>query len=208
MIFNLRAARRFVCWVLLACGLSAGSACRSARLPARRAAAELVSEQAQLARALRRLGPGVQVAEAERAAHVLVQAVEEARLVGRLEGGAVRRNLAVNLGLHDWGLCWHWTELLGRRLKEEEFRTLRLHWGCAHAGSTLREHNAVILTAPGQAFADGLVVDPWRKGGQLTWIRVAEDRYPWKHEPWSESRWLPANPATPSVSPQSWTRKL
>lgn len=194
MIFNLPAAWRLVGWVLLACGLAVGSACRSARPPERRIAVELAAEEAQLADALRRLGPGVQLVEAERAAHVLVQAVEEARLAGRLEGGAVRRNLAVNLGWHDWGLCWHWAELLGRRLKEEEFHTLRFHWGCAHAGSTLREHNAVVLTAPGQKFADGLVVDPWRKGGQLTWILVSQDRYPWKHEPWSETRWLPVTP--------------
>lgn len=195
MMLNRLAARRLVCWGLLACGLSVGSACRNLRAPERRAAVDLTAEEARLAGALSRLGPGVQQAEAERAANVLVQAVEEARLAGRLEGSAVRRNLAVNLGLHDWGLCWHWTELLGRRLKEEEFRTLHLQWGCAHAGSTLREHNAVVLTAPGQSFADGLVVDPWRKGGRLTWILVAQDRYPWKHEPWSESRWLPVTPS-------------
>lgn len=162
--------------------------CQSAPSPPRQAT-DLRSESAALASALSGLSPTVDPSEAERAARLIVTTVEAQRLAVGLDGGPRRRNVAINLGLADWGLCWHWTELLGRRLHQESWRTLDLHWACAHAGSNLREHNAVVIAARGQEFADGLVVDPWRHGGRLKWIRVAEDRYPWQHEPWSETRW-------------------
>jgi hypothetical protein len=138
---------------------------------------------------LRDLGPSVDPSESQRLARVIVRTVEDARVASALDGGALRRNVAVNLGLRDWGLCWHWTEHLGQRLRPEPLQSLTLHWACAHSGSTLREHNALVITARGQPFAEGLVIDPWRRGGHLTWLRVAEDRYPWKHEPHSEVRW-------------------
>lgn len=181
-------------WLAVLALAAAGSlGCQTPRAVPR-PAGHLAAEQTRLARALHGLGPPVSTTEAERAARSIVQTVEQARMANRLQGGAIPRNLAVNLGLHDWGLCWHWTELLGRSLQSENLRTLQVHWGCAHAGSTLREHNAVVITARGQTFADGLVVDPWRQGGLLTWIRVGDDRYPWRHEPWSEARWRAVAP--------------
>jgi hypothetical protein len=45
--------------------------------------------------------------------------------------------------------------------------------------ATLLEHNGIVVTAKGQSFEDGIVLDPWRKGGRLAWAKVAEDRYPW-----------------------------
>jgi hypothetical protein len=189
-----------VAWMACVVGLiGVGAGCRAPRPPEARPPDRLAAEEARLAGDLHRLSPTVAKAEANRVARVIVRTVEDARLASRLEGGAVHRNLAVNLGLHDWGLCWHWTELLGHRLQQENLRTLRLRWGCAHAGSTLREHNAVVITASNQTFDQGIVIDPWRHGGLLTWIRVTDDRYPWSHEPWSENRWNrpPTAPVTP-----------
>ena len=176
--------------------------CRTPQPAAPRPAPALAAEEARLDRALRDLGPAVDPAESQRLARVIVGTVEEARVASGLAGGALRRNVAVNLGLRDWGLCWHWTEHLGERLRREPLRSFAFHWGCAHAGSTLREHNALVVTARGRPFAEGLVIDPWRRGGRLTWVRVADDRYPWIHEPHSEARWEgqgqgPAGPEGP-----------
>lgn len=167
-------------------------ACRLAQ-PAvsARSTASLEAEASELAGALRALGGGVDAAECVRTARVLVHTVEAARVSAGLDGGPIRRNLEVAIGWHDWGLCWQWTERLGRRLRQEPLKSLSLHWACAHAGSDLREHNALVITAKGQPFQEGLVIDPWRRGGRLVWVRVADDRYPWKHEPWSEARWEP-----------------
>jgi hypothetical protein len=37
----------------------------------------------------------------------------------------------------------------------------------------------VVLTAPGQAFDQGIVLDAWRHSGRLCWSPVQEDKYPW-----------------------------
>ena len=99
---------------------------------------------------------------------------------------AVLHNVLIRVGLKDRGLCYHWTEDLLNKLKALELRTFQLHWGVAHRGSELREHNSVVITASGQAFEHGMVLDPWRNSGDLYWSLVQADRYPWKERPSSE----------------------
>lgn len=96
---------------------------------------------------------------------------------------AVWHNVLVRMGLKDRGLCYHWTEDLMKRLQRLELKYFRLHWGVAHRGSELREHNSVVVTADGQAFEDGIILDPWRNSGNLYWARVKADYYPWKVRP-------------------------
>jgi hypothetical protein len=67
-----------------------------------------------------------------------------------------------------------------QRLVLLELKNFQLHWGVAHRGSELREHNSVVVTARGQKFEEGIVLDPWRNSGELYWARVKNDRYPWK----------------------------
>jgi hypothetical protein len=99
---------------------------------------------------------------------------------------AVLHNLLIRVGLKDRGLCYHWTEDLLKQLQSLNLRTYQLHWGVAHRGSELREHNSVVITARGQAFEKGLVLDPWRNSGDLYWAMIKTDRYPWKELPPSE----------------------
>jgi hypothetical protein len=93
---------------------------------------------------------------------------------------AVAHNLLVVLGLKERGLCYHWTEDLMKRLQALNLRSFQLHWGVAYRGSELREHNCVVVTAKGQSFFKGIVIDPWRNSGNLFWAQVAKDNYPWK----------------------------
>ena len=93
---------------------------------------------------------------------------------------AVAHNLLVALGVKDRGLCYHWTEDLMKRLQALDLKSLQLYWGVAHRGSELREHNCVVVTARGQGFFKGIVLDPWRTSGNLFWARVTKDSYPWK----------------------------
>jgi len=99
---------------------------------------------------------------------------------------AVLHNVLIRVGLKDRGLCYHWTEDLLKQLQSLDLRTYQLHWGVAHRGSELREHNSVVITARGQAFEKGLVLDPWRNSGDLYWAMIKTDRYPWKELPPSE----------------------
>ena len=96
---------------------------------------------------------------------------------------AVFHNILIRLGLKNRGLCYHWTEDLIRRLQTLDLKTYHLHWGVAHQGSDLREHNSVVITAKGQAFDNGIVLDPWRNSGDLYWARIKTDRYPWRELP-------------------------
>ena len=96
---------------------------------------------------------------------------------------AVWHNVLVRMGVKDRGLCYHWTEDLMKRLQRLELKYYRLHWGVAYRGSELREHNSVVVTANGQAFEDGIILDPWRNSGNLYWARVKVDHYPWKVRP-------------------------
>jgi hypothetical protein len=42
------------------------------------------------------------------------------------------------------------------------------------------EHSTAIISAKGDALHDGIILDPWRKGGVLFWSPVREDtRYDW-----------------------------
>ena len=91
-------------------------------------------------------------------------------------------NFLVNAGLKQRGLCHHWARDLGDRLAALRLRTLGLRWAIARGG-TLREHNAVVVTARGQRFEDGIVLDAWRYSGQLYAGPVAGDKYPWKEDP-------------------------
>ncbi|MGD9301262.1 MAG: hypothetical protein PVI13_06795 [Desulfobacterales bacterium] len=93
---------------------------------------------------------------------------------------AILHNVFVRIGLKDRGLCYHWTEDLIRRLQSLELKTFQLHWGVAYRGSELREHNSVVITARGDAFEKGMVLDPWRNSGDLYWTLISADRYPWK----------------------------
>ncbi|UCF92774.1 MAG: hypothetical protein JSW39_01045 [Desulfobacterales bacterium] len=101
----------------------------------------------------------------------------------RIVRPAILHNVLVRLRLKERGLCYHWTEDLLTRLEDLKLRSFQLHWGVAHRGSELREHNSVVITAHGQAFAQGLVLDPWRQSGHLYWAPVGADRYPWQPLP-------------------------
>ena len=99
---------------------------------------------------------------------------------------AVLHNVLIRVGLKERGLCYHWTEDLLKQLQSLDLRTYQLHWGVAHRGSELREHNSVVITARSQAFENGMVLDPWRNSGDLYWALIKSDRYPWKELPPSE----------------------
>lgn len=98
----------------------------------------------------------------------------------RLVRPPIFHNVLVRMGLKDRGLCYHWTEDLIQRLYLLKLKNFQLHWGVAYRGSELREHNTVVVTAKGKPFEDGIVLDPWRNSGDLYWVRVKNDYYPWQ----------------------------
>ncbi len=91
-------------------------------------------------------------------------------------------NTKVNFGLKPRGLCYHWADDLEARLRQEGLKTLQLHRAIANSDNPFRiEHSTVIVSRRGGDMFQGMVLDPWRKGGRLTWTIAANDPdYKWK----------------------------
>ena len=89
-------------------------------------------------------------------------------------GDPAVHNFLINVGAKKRGICADYTRDIGARLKELHFKTLVLHWGAAYAKES-DENNALVVTARNQPFADGIVLDGWRRGGRLFWCPVKND---------------------------------
>ena len=134
-----------------------------------------------LAHQLRALSPTVTASDASLLALHAHDASADLARSYRPVGPPQFHNFLVNAGVKKRGLCHHWARDLGARLAALQLRTLTLRWGIARGG-TLREHNAVVVTARGQRFEEGIVLDAWRHSGRLFFTDVAADRYPWRED--------------------------
>jgi hypothetical protein len=121
--------------------------------------------------------------EAEQVAETAVTYASDLAEKYDLVRPAILHNVFVRIGLKDRGLCYHWAEDLMQRLQLLDLKTYELHWGVAYRGSELREHNSVVITARGEPFEMGMVLDPWRNSGDLYWALIQSDSYPWKELP-------------------------
>ena len=84
------------------------------------------------------------------------------------------QNFLVNTGRRKGGLCFQWATELLVRLNALKLQTLELHW--AESGpNTGAEHNVIVVTARGQAFGEGILLDLWRYSGTLVWTHVGTD---------------------------------
>jgi hypothetical protein len=125
------------------------------------------------------LSPTVRASEAQRVANCAYVTAEQLRHdYGVIGGPPSFQNFLVNTGFRKRGLCFQWAEDLLEHLDELRVTTLELHWAEAYVGSW-KEHNCVVVTAKGQQFRDGILLDCWRHSGHLFWSAVATDNYPW-----------------------------
>ena len=137
------------------------------------------SETAALAEKLCRLSPEVDLTEAGTAAETAVRYPLKLAREYHATPPAVINNVFINAGLHSRGLCYQWADDLTAKLMTLHLRTLELHRGVAHLG-TKHEHSCVVLTAPGQAFTNGIALDAWRYSGRLNWSPVTTDKFVWQ----------------------------
>lgn len=135
----------------------------------------------ELQQAILSLGEGVDRSEARRAARIAIEYPRELAQQYEITDSPLRHNTLVNLGIKPRGLCVDWTADLITRLHEERFRSLEMHWGIANYERIfLIEHSTAIISARGQTLRQGMVLDPWRYGGNLFWSKTDEDpRYQW-----------------------------
>ena len=154
------------------------SACAVA--PEKRAPASSV-EVAALASAIEAMSPAIDPVEARQAAAIAFAYTRELAIAYEITDPPLVHNTKVNMGLRPRGLCWHWAEDMEERLDAEAFETLEMHRAIAnHDSDWLIDHSTAIILAKGADWDDGIVLDPWRLGGTLTWVPVRDDdRYDW-----------------------------
>jgi len=140
-----------------------------------------VEQKAQLRTKLAMLSPTVRVDEAERLAQTAYVTSRRLAREYRVVFPPALNNILVNTGGRKRGLCYQWTEDIMRELDALKLETLELHWGEAFA-RTFSENNGVVVTAKGQPFSQGIVLDAWRYQGRLYWgpVRKDPEGYPWK----------------------------
>jgi len=145
-----------------------------------------VAKAEELANQLASLSRRVDPNEATLVAQCAFSTVARLRQQYRMFGTPIFNNFLVYHGLRKRGYCYQWSEDLLLALDTLKLKTLELHWGEAYAG-TYRENNCVVVTAKGQPFDRGMILECWRHFGHLRWNLVPsdEDRY-YENTKWAE----------------------
>ena len=136
----------------------------------------------QLARLSRRVDPN----EAKLLAECAYATVAQLRKEYRMFGTPIFNNFLVYHGWRKRGYCYQWTEDLLLALDTLKLKTLELHWGDAYR-DTWRENNCLVVTAKGQPFERGMILECWRHFGHLRWNLVPSDQDPYYENPkWAQ----------------------
>lgn len=141
----------------------------------------IFDETPRLVEALRALSPGVAPREAEQLAIGLLQNAWELANEYRMSPVPGLHNVKVNLGFRERGLCWHFAVDMIAYARSLGLRSFDYYWAVAHEGFPLKEHSVMVVTARGEPFETGLVMDAWRRPYRLYWTAVTKDPgYPWR----------------------------
>jgi len=136
----------------------------------------------QLAGLSRRVDPN----EAKLLADCAYATVARLRPEYNMFGTPIFNNFLVYHGWRKRGYCFQWTEDLLLALDTLRLKTLELHWGDAYR-DTWRENNCVVVTAKGQPFDQGMILECWRHFGHLRWNLVPSDQDPYfENTKWAE----------------------
>ena len=137
------------------------------------------ADDASLRTRIAALSPTVSPDEDRRVAYAAYMTGLELRREWRVVWLPGVQNLLVNMGARKRGLCFQWATELLVRLDALKLQTLELHW--AESGpNTGAEHNVIVVTARGQPFGEGILLDLWRYSGTLVWTHVGMDpEYHW-----------------------------
>jgi len=137
------------------------------------------ADDASLRKRIAALSPTVSPDDARRVTYAAYMTGVELRREWRVVWLPGLQNLLVNMGARKGGLCFQWATELLVRLDALRLQTLELHWAESFA-NTSGEHNVIVVTAKGQAFEEGILLDNWRYSGHLVWTQVAMDpEYHW-----------------------------
>jgi hypothetical protein len=124
------------------------------------------AKAAALANQLAALSPRVNPEEAKLLAECAYATVGKLRREYRMFGTPIFNNFLIYHGLRKRGYCYQWSEDLLISLDKLKLTSLELHWGEANPGNW-RENNCIVVTAKGQPFNRGIMLECWRHLGHL-----------------------------------------
>ena len=129
------------------------------------------------------LGPGIDPEEARRIAEIAYTTGRDLRKEWKVVWPPGVMNFLVNTGQRKGGLCFQFAERLLWKLSALNWNTVEFHWAESFE-RTVSEHNVIVVTAKGQNFYQGIILDNWRYGGRLVWGPLLED----PHYRWHENK--------------------
>ena len=145
-----------------------------------------LSKAEELANQLAALSRRVDPNEAKLLAECAYATVARLRPEYNMFGTPIFNNFLVYHGWRKRGYCYHWTEDLLLALDTLKLKTLELHWADAYR-DTWQENNCLVVTAKGQAFERGMILECWRHFGHLRWNLVPSDQDPYyENVEWAE----------------------
>src|SRR5437773_7511581 len=133
-----------------------------------------VAKAEELANQLASLSRRVDPNEATLVAQCAFSTVAQLRQEYRMFGTPIFNNFLIYHGLRKRGYCYQWSEDLLLALDKLKLTSLELHWGEYDPG-TWRENNCIVVTAKGQPFKRGIMLECWRHLGHLYFGPVASD---------------------------------
>ena len=138
------------------------------------------AEVVALADSIRSLGSHIDPLEATNAAQIAFDHAQHLAVQYQITDSLLIRITKINLGLRSRGLCWHWARDMQARLKQSEFETLDLHMARSKPKTFRIGHSTLIISAKGDKYTSGIVLDPWRYGGRVFWSATkADPQYVW-----------------------------
>jgi hypothetical protein len=133
-----------------------------------------LAKAGKLADELASLSPRVNCDEAKLLADCAFATVTKLRREYRMFGTPIFNNFLIYHGLRKRGYCYQWSEDLLIAIDALRLKSLELHWG-EHDPNTWRENNCIVVTAKGQPFKRGIMLECWRHLGHLYFGPVASD---------------------------------
>ena len=120
------------------------------------------------------LSPSVNPDEARRVTEIAYTTGRELARKWRMVSSPTLQSFLINIGVKKGGYCYQFATELLLRLDAQKLQTLELHWAESDAG-TDTEHNVIAVTAKGQPFSEGIMLDNWRHAGHLLWGPLSGD---------------------------------
>ena len=120
------------------------------------------------------LSPSVNPEEARRMASITYTAGLELARKWEMGSSPTMHSFLINIGAKKAGYCYQFATELLLRLEAQNFKTLEFHWAESDVAMDT-EHNVIVVTARGQPFEQGILLDLWRRSGRLLWGNFAAD---------------------------------